>query len=71
MGKIVAISATYDALTSERPFREAYGPEIAMTLMVGEMRYKFDPHLLRVFMKVMAIQTVKVMKPGQRSIDAI
>ncbi|MEW5854209.1 MAG: HD domain-containing phosphohydrolase [Myxococcota bacterium] len=63
-GKIIAICATYDALTSARPFREAYGPEVAMTLMVGDMKYKFDPILLKVFMKVMAIQPVKMMKKG-------
>ncbi len=63
-GKIISICATYDALTSARPFREAYGPEVAMTLMVGDMRYKFDPVLLRIFMKVMAIQPVRVLKKG-------
>jgi HD-GYP domain-containing protein (c-di-GMP phosphodiesterase class II) len=63
-GKIIAICATYDALTSARPFREAYGPEVAMTLMCGEMKYKFDPVLLKIFMKVMAIQPVKVLKKG-------
>jgi HD-GYP domain-containing protein (c-di-GMP phosphodiesterase class II) len=63
-GKILAICATYDALTSARPFREAYGPEVAMTLMVGDMKYRFDPVLLKIFMKVMAIQPVKVMKKG-------
>lgn len=67
-GRIINIAATYDALTSARPFREAYGPEVAMTLMVSDMKYKFDPFLLRVFMKVMAIQPVKVMKAGARSI---
>ncbi|MBI5494254.1 MAG: hypothetical protein HY904_04450 [Deltaproteobacteria bacterium] len=63
-GKIIGICATYDALTSARPFREAYGPEVAMTLMMGDMKYKFDPILLKIFMKVMAIQPVKVMKKG-------
>ena len=42
-----------------------------MTLMVGEMRYKFDPHLLRVFMKCMAIQPLKVFKPGTNSINVM
>jgi HD-GYP domain-containing protein (c-di-GMP phosphodiesterase class II) len=63
-GKIISICATYDALTSARPFREAYGPEVAMTLMVGDMKYKFDPVLLKIFMKVVAIQPVKVLKKG-------
>jgi HD-GYP domain-containing protein (c-di-GMP phosphodiesterase class II) len=68
-GRIISISACYDALTSARPFREAYGPEVALTLMVSDMKYKFDPWLLRVFMKVMAIQPVKVLEGAGRSIQ--
>ena len=60
-GKIIAIAECYDALTSKRPFREAYGPEIALALMFGEIKYKFDPVLLRVFMKVMSIQPLKIL----------
>ncbi len=66
-GKIIAICETYDALTSKRPFREAYGPEIALALMSSEIKYKFDPVLLRVFMKVMAIQPIKIMGEGERN----
>jgi HD-GYP domain-containing protein (c-di-GMP phosphodiesterase class II) len=61
-GKIIAICETYDALTSKRPFREAYGPEIALALMSSEIKYKFDPIFLRVFMKVMAIQPIKILE---------
>jgi HD-GYP domain-containing protein (c-di-GMP phosphodiesterase class II) len=68
-GSIINIAACYDALTSARPFREAYGPEVALTLMMSDMMYKFDPFLLRVFMKVMAIQPVRVLQPGQQSIS--
>ncbi len=67
-GKIIAIAECYDALTSRRPFREAYGPEIALALMVGELKYKFDPLLLRIFMRVMAIQPVKILEKNQSSI---
>ncbi len=63
-GKIIAIVDCYDALTSKRPFREPYGPEIALALMIGELRYKFDPVLLRIFMKVMAIQPIKILEDG-------
>ncbi|RMG13358.1 MAG: hypothetical protein D6729_15105 [Deltaproteobacteria bacterium] len=67
--KILAIANTYDALTSKRPYRDAYGPEIALTLMWTEMRHKFDPELLKVFMKVMAIQPVRVLPPGQQQVS--
>lgn len=68
-GRIINIAATYDALTSARPFREAYGPEVAMTLMLSDIKYKFDPFLLQVFMKVMAIQPVKILEGAARSIQ--
>lgn len=66
--KILAICSTYDALTSKRPYREAYGPEVALLLMWTEMRHKFDPDLLKVFMKVMAIQPIKVLSKRQQQI---
>jgi HD-GYP domain-containing protein (c-di-GMP phosphodiesterase class II) len=64
-GKIIAIVDCYDALTSKRPFREAYGPEIALALMSSEIKYKFDPVLLRIFMKVMAIQPIRILEKGE------
>ncbi|MFZ5468423.1 MAG: HD-GYP domain-containing protein [Myxococcota bacterium] len=66
--KILAICDTYDALTSKRPFRDAYGPEVALMLMWTEMRHKFDPELLKVFMRVMAIQPVKVLSKRQQQL---
>ncbi len=65
--RMIAICSTYDALTSKRPFRDAYGPEVALMLMWTEMRNKFDPDLLKVFMRVMAIQPVKVLTKRQQS----
>ena len=41
------LNAGFDALTSKRPFRDAYGPEVAMMLMWSELRHKFDPELLK------------------------
>jgi HD-GYP domain-containing protein (c-di-GMP phosphodiesterase class II) len=64
--KIIAVCSTYDALTSRRPFREAYGPEVSLMLMWTEMRHKFDPDLLKVFMRVMAIQPIKVLSKRQQ-----
>jgi len=66
--RILAICDAYDALTSNRPFRDAYGPEVALMLMWTEMRHRFDPELLKVFMRVMAIQPIKVMSKRQRTL---
>jgi HD-GYP domain-containing protein (c-di-GMP phosphodiesterase class II) len=67
--KIIAICDTFDALTSKRPFRDAYGPEVSLMLMWTEMRNKFDPELLKVFMRVMAIQPVKVLSKRQQNVS--
>jgi HD-GYP domain-containing protein (c-di-GMP phosphodiesterase class II) len=67
--RILAICDTYDALTSKRPFRDAYGPEVALMLMWTEMRHKFDPELLKVFMRVMAIQPIRVLSKRQQSVS--
>lgn len=64
--RLIAICSTYDALTSKRPFRDAYGPEVALMLMFSELRNRFDPDLLRVFMRVMAIQPVRVLSKRQQ-----
>lgn len=65
--KIISICATYDALTSKRAFRDSYGPEVSLMLMWTEMRNKFDPDLLKIFMRVMAIQPIKVLTKRQQS----
>jgi len=59
--KIVAITDCYDALTSRRPFREAYSPDIALTLMWTELKHKFDPVYLKIFMNVMKLPSVRVL----------
>ncbi|MBI5546790.1 MAG: hypothetical protein HY901_23145 [Deltaproteobacteria bacterium] len=66
--KLISIACVFDALTSKRPYRDAYGPEIALTLMWTELRHKFDPELLKVFMKVMAIQPIRVLPKNRQTV---
>jgi HD-GYP domain-containing protein (c-di-GMP phosphodiesterase class II) len=66
--RIIAIASTYDALASKRPYRDAYGPEVALMLMWTELRNKFDPNLLSVFMRVLAIQPIKILTKRQQSL---
>ncbi len=68
LSRILSIAVAYDALTSKRPFRDAYGPDVALLLMWTEMRAKFDPELLKVFMKVMAIQPIKLLPKYQQTV---
>lgn len=47
--RIVAIADVYDALTSERPYKKAYTPNIAHNIMVNVSKGQFDPDLLTLF----------------------
>jgi HD-GYP domain-containing protein (c-di-GMP phosphodiesterase class II) len=68
--KIIAIANTYDALTSRRPFRKAYSPDVAVALMWSELYNKFDPLYLRVFMNVMNSPPVRVPpKPNEKIVS--
>jgi HD-GYP domain-containing protein (c-di-GMP phosphodiesterase class II) len=66
--RVISICATFDALTSRRAFRDAYSPDIALMLMWTELRHRFDPQLLQVFMRVMAIAPVRVLTKRQQSL---
>lgn len=45
-GRIAAIADSFDALTSDRPYRQALSAEEAKTVMIGERGTHFDPDLL-------------------------
>ena len=49
--RIIRITDTYDALTSDRGYRPAYTQEEAIKIMEGEQRF-FDPQLLEIFFKM-------------------
>jgi HD-GYP domain-containing protein (c-di-GMP phosphodiesterase class II) len=47
--KIIAIADTFDALTSHRPYRSAFTPDEAISIMIENKGTQFDPHLLEAF----------------------
>ena len=44
--RILAICESYDALTTDRPFRPAHAHEAALRVMTTEQLFRFDPHLI-------------------------
>ncbi len=50
-GKIIAICDNYDAMTSDRPYRNAFSPSEAMEHIMGNAGIMFDPKVLAIFMK--------------------
>ena len=49
--RIIRITDTYDALTSNRGYRAAYSPKKALSIMAEDHRF-FDPDLLEIFFKM-------------------
>ncbi len=65
--KIISIADCYDALTSRRPFRDSYSADIALSLMWTELKHKFDPQYLKIFMDVMRLPSIRVLSDkGER-----
>lgn len=60
--RIIRITDTYDALTSNRGYRAAYAPDKALSIM-EEVQHYFDPDLWKVFFK---IQTGKKFRKPSR-----
>ena len=59
-GRIVAIADVFDALTSKRPYKEAWGVEEALEHMQAQAGKHFDPHLINLFVnKLDAIIAIK------------
>lgn len=51
--RIVAIADVFDALTTERPYKNAFTVEKAIEIMCSEMKGSFDPKLLEMFFSKM------------------
>lgn len=55
--RIVALADVYDALISERPYRDRLNPQEAIRLIVSDQA-SFDPQLLKVFLLTMAVYPI-------------
>lgn len=49
--RIVAIADVYDALTSKRPYKEAYSHAKAVEIIAAERAKQFDPEIVDVFLE--------------------
>ncbi|MDR9499516.1 MAG: response regulator [Hydrogenovibrio sp.] len=52
-GRIVAIADVFDALTSKRPYKEAWPTEKAVALIEREKGEHFDPQVVQAFLNVL------------------
>ena len=53
MARIVALTDTYDALTTKRSYNVPMSPQEALTLMREKLSGRFDPELLKVMYSIL------------------
>lgn len=58
VARIVAIADFYDALTHERPYKEAWSPEEAFTEIEKLRGTHFDPQVVDAFFRIMGLERV-------------
>ena len=52
--RIIAVVDAFDAMTSDRPYRDAIGFENARQSLVDESGRQFDPHVVEIFLALLA-----------------
>lgn len=55
MARIISLADVYDALTSDRSYKDAILPNKALAIMYGMRDQDFDPHELQMFIKCLGI----------------
>jgi HD-GYP domain-containing protein (c-di-GMP phosphodiesterase class II) len=55
--RIIAVADSYDAMTSQRSYREGLRKEQAMSEILRCAGTQFDPHIARVFVGMLAEET--------------
>ncbi len=55
LGRIIAVADTYDAMTSDRPYRKALPHEVAKAELIRCSGTQFDPDIVQVFLRKIEI----------------
>jgi putative two-component system response regulator len=75
LGRITAVADVFDALTSERPYKEPFSNETSASIISGESGKHFDPEVVEAFMEstdemVSVQRTYRDMERGRIRIKA-
>ncbi len=65
-GRLLAVVDTFDAITSDRPYRPGRPPEAALEELAIHSGTQFDPDIVKIFMKV--YREGKIHDEGQRGV---
>jgi HD-GYP domain-containing protein (c-di-GMP phosphodiesterase class II) len=58
LSRIVTIADVYDALTTERPWRNAFMPDESLGVMSRDAGKRFDPALMKVFVNTLGLYPI-------------
>lgn len=61
-GRIIALADTFDALTTDRPYRKGFNTAQALSIMDKKRATQFDPHLLDIFLRCFKKRKLKLKK---------
>jgi HD-GYP domain-containing protein (c-di-GMP phosphodiesterase class II) len=56
--RIVSVADVYDALTTRRPWRKAFRPDVALGMMLRDSGQRFDPALLSAFVNLVGLYPI-------------
>jgi diguanylate cyclase (GGDEF)-like protein len=59
LARILAVADTYDAMTSDRPYRKGLDPSVAFEAILSGRGTQFDPDLATQFVEMMSAKVVK------------
>ncbi len=57
--RILAVADTFDAVTSDRPYRKGWAIDRAVDLITKEAGHQFDPEVVEAFLKIMRPENTK------------
>jgi putative nucleotidyltransferase with HDIG domain len=62
MARVITVANTFDAITSDRPFREAVSHDEAIDILNGDVAKNFDPSVLKALIRAHEKGTLKYVK---------
>jgi len=69
IARIIAVADTYDAMTSDRPYRNGLSDEIAESEIKSNGSIQFDPYMVAAFLK--AFETGKIRQSSRKTDDEV
>jgi len=69
--RVITIADTFDAMTSDRPYRKGMPGREALSIMEEFAGSQFDPHILQIFRTIYEAGTISpFMKPQEGNVSA-